>query len=763
MERMKKSSFSTSLFRIKSLCAVFSLVFIGHAGVILKQYGSFRAVNDMVRSGNILWLATSGGVVEYDLSTSSYKTHAEISDIPDMNLTAAVKDPWGDLWFGSESGILVRLHPQTSAFTPDNSLAAADWKIRCMRMFGSTLMIGTSNGLSVYSIAKNSFQNVKQFGSFTSVDVSAIHIFGDTLAVVTTDGIASSVISDVEKTIFSNPKIWTCVSDPGAIGIVKQSDLLHTAYWKVFQSGNDVWQFGGTDTLAPNIYIPSTRLFFNSSILTGFPTPVTCVFPLDFPWVAVGTRGSFWYMMNQTTGASTKITINGPVDSDIKGCAIDKEGVLWYVVYDMTNGVGRYDGKTWESVTQGIGRLDGGPIVCKNSISVTTTDDIWVSTFPNGVKWYNRSAGIWSHYEDPFSQPPWGAGSTYVPEPSPLVRYDADTTLWWTFVSGSCEDSLGNIWVANNKAYNGDILHVRKPRVNVWRSFSLGDNDQFISSYTGPVAANQDMAAKRQYIYLGYTRKEDMLGGGMSILSYYGSSHDQNPTDPVSTATQVTCDSYRQSISVTGFAVANDTLVWVAAEDGIYRVTHNDVNTIVKMDGITSSDLFSAIAIGPDGRPVFCKDKDIYSYNDADSTLTNITRISSLCTPINWITLDKKNGTLWLASKKGLYRVETGMGSADQGDARSASIDAFPNPLSLAYLRNRHPFRFARLNLANPWVRIYDAAGNLVCTPVDKIPPGIINWYGKASNGKILAPGTYFYQANSANGKLCKGKIFIIP
>ena len=749
---MKKNKpFRPSLYAICIL--VISLALIpSNAGTILKQFASFKAVNAIIKNGNMLWLATSGGVVRFDKTNGAIKTYTEMSDLPDLNLTAAVQDASGDLWFGSADGYLIKLHPQTETFTSYNALAATGWNIECMRRFTDYLLIGTSKGLSIFSIRGKTFQNVKKFNSFSSVDVSAIHVFGDTIAVVTADGIAYDT-SNIQTTNFSDPGIWTTIPGKNFLGIISQSGALTPTTCKIQQFGNDsVWKFGGSDA--------STQLFFNDQPLNSFPSPVTCVLPLGNSGYAVGTQNSYWYLCILSPASFNQVLINGPAASDIKSCAVDQNGMLWFVPSDLSNGIGSYDGKTWSALTMdntpGIGTLEPCPPQYKNSITVTSKNDIWVGTFADGVKWYNRVTASWASYQD--SADP-GRGAL-----TPITRYanvivNDTVKSYWSLISGTCEDSLGNIWIANQKAYNGNILHVRKARDNnVWRSFNLSDSNlRFILSYTSLVTANQNKLLNRQYIYLGYLKQEDLTaGGGMSILTY------NSTDDPLSPSTVVTGDpTQKLNISITGFAVVNDTLVWVSAEDGIYQVTNNKTSSMTKIDKITSNELFSTIALGMDGRPVFCKDNDIYSYNDADSTLTNITNCGAFRSSVEWIHLDKNKNCFWIASKKGLYRLETGSGPLQLGTAGS-SINVFPNPVSRTSLKNKHGIKFTTLNTQDPRVRIYDAAGALVRILTDK-NTGIIVWDGANNSGRTIIPGTYFYLAKAENGKTCKGKIFVIP
>ena len=172
-------------------------------------------MSGIVSDGSNLWLATSGGVVRYTLSTAAEKIYTDLSDLPDLNLTGVVRDRAGDIWFGSVEGYLVRLHPATETFTTYNALASAGWPITCMLFFKDNIFIGTPNGFSIFSIEKNFIQNVKQIGTFSSVDVSMLRSYNNTLALMTSDGFASCVVRDVPSTIFSDPSLWRCVAAPG--------------------------------------------------------------------------------------------------------------------------------------------------------------------------------------------------------------------------------------------------------------------------------------------------------------------------------------------------------------------------------------------------------------------------------------------------------------------------------------------------------------------------------------------------------------------
>jgi streptogramin lyase len=747
---MKKKFLAPMVSSIPSLLLILATCFIAQSSSLFRQFSSFKTVGGVVSDGTNLWIATSGGAVKYNPASGAKKVFADLADLPDLDLVGAAQDNSGDVWFGSAEGYLIKLHPATESFTTFNALAATGWPITCLLYFEGNIFIGSSNGLSIFSIDKGSMQNVKLFGTFTSVDVSALRSYGDTLALITSDGIAYCVVHDVGSTIFSDPSLWNCVPAPGALGIIHANDSLRGTNAWILQTGSVTWQFG--------LY---GDLLINGTKAASFPSPVTCVLQFNANSFVAGTEASYFWIYDGTKMNYTQITVDGPSDSRIESCVMDQSGNLWYVPFSMGDGVGRFDGSSWAQLTYktnpDLGSMGSGMLTGKNSIMATSKNDIWVSTYAYGVKWLNRETGAWTSFEDPYGAQPHvnllnPKPPVYVP--SPLTRFSPDTVGgWWTLISGSCEDSLGYIWVANYVPYTGGaILNVRKPRENTWRSFTFGDSTyKLLSPYTGPVAANVDKTNGIQYIYLGYVHNEAQTGGGLSVLSYSSSA------DP--TKAPVSCLNGTITVSVSDIAVANDTLVWIAGGDGIYKMTRNDPSTISKIARIISSDGLMAVAAGYDGRAVFCKDRDLYSYKDGDTTLTQVTNTAKLGASVNSIFLDKKNSVYWVGSNKGLFRFDTG----DSTVATAGhTVDVYPNPVSSMRLRSGHAVKFAGLDFSNPTVRIFDAGGALV-TSISEHNTKVVSWSGANLSGRIVIPGIYFYQAAVGNGKYAKGRIFVIP
>ncbi len=747
---MRKTSF-LMVFLGSFVFSSFFIIQPVHASSVFKQFSSVRTINGMEKVGQFLWCATTGGVVKYAIDAKATTLFSDFVDLPDLNLTSCVKDNSGNMWFGSNEGFLIKLNLQTEKFSSYNALQAVGWPIKSMLFFKENIFIGTTNGLSIFSPIKESMQNIRQFGTSTAADVSVIRCFGDTLAIRTSDGISYCVVSDFNTTMFSNPGIWHNVSSGDFVDIVEVKGTIAGSATPTVQRDGSLWQFGTTDG----------KLLRDSITFATLSSAVTCFISIDNTRYAIGTANDFFSIFNSLDKSLTQVTVNCPTNTDINSCGLDKNGFLWYMPQDPSNGFGYFDGTSWIKRTYqddpGIGTLGMGVIGARNPLCITTQNDVFVGSNAYGVKWLNSQTKTWTTFCDRFGLMPYVNAINLNPAPyydSPLTRFSPDSLNgWWTFSSGLCEDSAGNIWFSNNRAYNGNILHVRKPRENKWRSFSISDVSlNLLSLFAGPVAANSDKTRKRHYIYLGYNFAENMSGGGVSVLSYaFGDN-------PITDSIQCISSTSSHLLSVSDIAIANDTLAWLAGGDGIYSMVQNDPNTIRKITTITSQDGVYAVTVGDNGNVLFCKDRDLYSYDNTSGTLTQITKTGNLGTHVSNIVLDKKSNVYWIASQKGIFRFDKGDSTAATGG--NGSIDVYPNPMSCSKFKNGHPLRFAGLYGASPSVLIYNAGGALVASLSDQ-NTRILSWNGKNRSGTFVVPGVYYYKAEVGNNKFAKGKIFI--
>jgi len=96
----------------------------GHAGVgEWKTYTAKREIRDVVRSGAMLWSATSGGLFGYDLATGRYAEFTTSEGLMTIDLTAVAVDESGSLWIGAANGILHKYSPSSGEWRTITDIA----------------------------------------------------------------------------------------------------------------------------------------------------------------------------------------------------------------------------------------------------------------------------------------------------------------------------------------------------------------------------------------------------------------------------------------------------------------------------------------------------------------------------------------------------------------------------------------------------------------------------------------------------------------
>ena len=74
-------------------------------------------INGIVRTGNIIWAATEGGVLRYDGSKGSYTRFTRIDGLAGNQVLSTVEDKEGNLWFGTGGDGLSKFIVSANCFT----------------------------------------------------------------------------------------------------------------------------------------------------------------------------------------------------------------------------------------------------------------------------------------------------------------------------------------------------------------------------------------------------------------------------------------------------------------------------------------------------------------------------------------------------------------------------------------------------------------------------------------------------------------------
>lgn len=768
---------------------------------------------------NTAWLATSGGIARYEPDRDRLKLYTDLTRFPDLNMSDAVKDGNGAIWFATRNGDLIRLDPVRETFVSYNALRAVGWQVNTLHAYRNHLFIGGPGGLSVFSIQKEFvISNVTQFGSLNRAEVIRVRSWGDSLAVLTGSGIAHTKVSNVAETNFADPNLWSTIEATGMLDIERKDD------------GSLVGTTSMTETIDGRRYGYGTsdcRLredgeeVHQFSDIGGFAV-VSCITKAGEDTYLIGTEGEHFWEWKRSSGSPAKHAIDGPVTSTISGMAFDGSGTLWYIGRDAKLGLGTYDGATWSSFSHNDPPDFGHFIMTRtqsdNSVMIARTGDVFIGTISHGIKWYDASKDSWTTFIDPEV-----TGAPFETPDNPLESLIPDNLgAWWTLVSGVCEDSSGFIWVANHLARNGNILHVFKPDMTDWRSFNV-DEDNLRrpggerNTVTGPVTAAR--RGDTNHIYLGFGKE-----GGVALLSYAG--------NPLTDSVRVQAPN--QSISVADLAVEDTTRVWLAAQDGLYRVTDHRLSSLTKAKTPPMDKRCDAVAVVP--RPGFSggitdkticdiagdlgeggvlsdaiaglqrivrpteilvgHDGDLYAYRPVDQSVfsrleqcgqiekaviveiqdslkdsvVNLTNNGSLGTVIRAIAAEEDPRFVWIGGSEGLFRFDRGTASTATGEENEDNrrLAAFPNPATLSSLRLNSSYRI-RFTGVNHQSRlfVYTVSGERIRElPIKHVAEThnyYFEWDGRNGRGSLVRPGTYLYYAavEGTRGKV--GKLLLKP
>lgn len=164
---------------------------------------------------NTAWVATGGGVMEWDLKAEASiasRMHSRRDGLPTMDFASVVLDSQKTVWAIGSDGRIGYRPLGASAWQSATSYASEGWSFtpRAAMYWKNFLVLGTDKGLSLYSIRSMSAEdNVKSFGTMS----------GTVTAVMVTPGAKSKpdtlwVGLDAGALYYATPN-WDSVGKPG--------------------------------------------------------------------------------------------------------------------------------------------------------------------------------------------------------------------------------------------------------------------------------------------------------------------------------------------------------------------------------------------------------------------------------------------------------------------------------------------------------------------------------------------------------------------
>lgn len=159
--------------------------------------------------GDVAWIATSSGVVEWDLRAQSSRIHTRLDGLPTMDYAAVVLDSQKTLWAIGTDGRIGYQTKGSSSWRTATSYSSQNWTFspRAAQYWKGYLIFGTDRGLSLYSTSSKTAEDyAKAFRSLSGTVRSVMVTPGvplDTLWVGLDQGVA-----------YATPH-WDSIGKPG--------------------------------------------------------------------------------------------------------------------------------------------------------------------------------------------------------------------------------------------------------------------------------------------------------------------------------------------------------------------------------------------------------------------------------------------------------------------------------------------------------------------------------------------------------------------
>jgi ligand-binding sensor domain-containing protein len=763
---MKKKYFSVFLFGTGLFCASLAQS--------ITNFASPKGVYDFEFSGDVVWVATSGGLYSYNTVTDAFTLRPSSSEFPDPSIRALCRDSRGNLWAGSRRGYLLMRDPNGKEYF-NYSYISAGWSIADMVSIGHFLVVASEKGISVFDCDKRIvIKNAARIGNFVSSQMYVVAIHGNTLYVGGESGMArlTSPADRIEQVNFYDPSMWavdSSVTGPvhsffvangklkgakGASGVIDDLELFADSsslpvplpVARTLHYPNNVKVLTEIDTIDTGTFIDSAgmtggTLLFDTSTVIRFESPVTVIKNLGGNRCWIGTESNTFYYWE---GDSIQLhSIDGPTFSAVHRLWVDRVGGLWVLPYGIISGDAPwwlginylYQGGWWSfgpASYPDMGNMSTGT----NAFGILETRDgsMWFGVEGGQIKRYTPNSRTWSHY-CVFGNNGDGGGA-FVKTKGPCPSAD------WGKCDALAQDSAGYVWISSWENAAGALIcywldsretdSLTLDTLRMYRRFPpLGGPGVNITAIT---------VDKGQRIIYGMEKGElvvaEKVGDplrdplGLRIIKRFDVSqkvHKAVSLGDGSTLVVTTGGIYRFDPSdlslstlenfpkgVSTLAAENDAVLWYnVSGGGVIRhdVLKNEKTTFTVANGLASN-------------------------------------------AVNDLFIDKKKGCIWIATDVGVSRLMLGYASRA---IQQKSVIAFPNPFS----RKAHSTMYFRNIPPDGTITIHSIGGALVGKP-ERLLEGdggaSFRWVPPAR----MSPGTYFYAVVSPKMRIT-GKIILTP
>ncbi len=780
-------------------------------GSAVTHYGAMNVVNDAVHDGNTLYLATGGGLLEYDLDAEEV-VHLENAEerLEDVSLVALYLDGDGTMWAGSALGYFYRKTSRGQWTTYQDFYSAGAIPNKIIPYNNEYLLIAHSMGISVFSVEE---EQVVSTASTPGVggEVFDLLIVGDTLFasvdenIVKLDSLDDQLLGrsfrnklSWENLSKSEEKVCGLIYDNGVVGYTHPA----LAYRDTVLYGKSVQKIiitekNGETTIDTTI-IELVFIEVNGEVKDSLPlsSEVTSITLSNSGEPVVTTAAS--YSILDPFGDSSTINKSGVVFGRYQKIQISSSGDLWLIstMSDRSKwyeGITRFDGEEYHfynDSTPGFGKHGDLPVF--KGLAESEDGRIWFGNNGQNIKVWNPSTDSWSGYiiscrfdtndsVHKFTFTPGAANSWW--QKSDAIARDSSGNMWFTlFAEDTKKGASRRVAIFNPTTKESAFAYTRRDGEDLYGSsvfnldistvLSNGDR-LFATQASGeyfiiPASVNpftDNIEAATRHVKKTKKGFQDIVstenGGNAIVATLNGLYVVRSDVGSIDTITisgnkyESNAENYLKPISSV-----------VIEKCQVQRGGFYEGET---MDSVVTTTFWASVqGVGVE-RFVLRE----YIKNNVSSpvvqTNDNPVIISSANRPFldghSHLAIDKINNYLWIAGENGLTRYQLGY-SVEQSEGKSDTFGnrIYPNPYSKM---NHEVITIDNLS-PNSFIDIYTLSGNLIA----HFDSNNSESFSNSGSGKIfswtppsnIAPGTYLVaMKDSDTGITDIKKLVIIP
>lgn len=743
------------------------LVVAQNYSALWEGHFSYNNIKDVAKGNNKIYAASDNAIFSLDTQTNEIEELTTVDGLSGESIsTIYYSEIYELLLIGYENGLM-----EIAFDTDDNILTIVDIidkttipstnkRINHFNAFGNVVYISTNYGISVYDLERQEFGDTYFIGNLgDQIKVNQTTIIGDYIYAACNDG------GGLRKALVTSPNLidyqnWQIVSNGSYLAVESLDAKLYALstnrqiYLVVNDVLNSLFQYstppkdvrsvGRNLVVTTNnnvfIYDSNFNIVSQASMNNEFSTVYSSA-TIDSEFIYIGTK-DFGVLKTPILNPITfeEIHPDGPllntpfsVESGVNNLWVTfGEYNLFYNPYPLNSrGFSHLKDGTWINTPY----ADIFDAKCLNTISINpfNNDQVFISSFFSGLLEINDETPSFL-----YNQNNSGLESLVLPSDPAYVDIRVGPALF---------DANGLLWTVTS--VNDRPLKSYNPSSNQWKAFDFTGVIQDRNLGFGDLVIGADdtkWIATYEHGFIGF--KED---NGNILLKKVYKEEENMPTE-----------------YVTSLAIDKRNQLWIGTFRGL-RVLYNTSNfftdddigvdeIIILEDGIAKELLFQQhitdIEVdGSNNKWMATANSGVfYLSSDGQSTIFHFTKDNSPLpsNSVNDISLDNSNGTVYIATTKGLVSFQSG-GSSPFEDLDKAF--AYPNPVRPSFNIVDEKVKIKDIS-ENVNIKITDIEGNLVAEAQSRnnlrysgynleIDGGTAYWNGKNLANNIVASGVY--------------------